>query len=84
MNLIDTHCHLYLPEFDNDLQEVFKRAEMEGVTKFYLPAIDSSLAGKMLAIEHSYPEQCFVMTGLHPCSVNESFETELKIVENSL
>jgi TatD DNase family protein len=84
VQFIDTHCHLYLPEFDEDLPEVFTRAETEGVIKCFSPAIDSSLMDKMLALEHTYPGKCFIMIGLHPCSVSENFEPELKTVENFL
>ncbi len=84
MQFIDTHCHLYLPEFNNDLADVFMRAEAAGVNKFYLPAIDSSVTNDMLTIEKDYPGKCFVMTGLHPCSVNESFRQELDLVKKEV
>ena len=84
MQLVDTHCHLYLPEFEDDLEEVFNRAEEAGVTKFYLPAIDSSVVNDMLAMEKRFPGKCFLMAGLHPCSVNENWEKEIDIVKKSL
>jgi len=81
VKFIDTHCHLYLPEFKNDISGVFLRAEAAGIEKFYLPAIDSSVNHDLLEMERQYPEKCFAMMGLHPCSVNENFETELSAVE---
>jgi len=84
MNLIDTHCHLYLPEYASDLAEVIKRASLAGVEKFYLPAIDSSSRSALLRLEKEFPGKCVAMTGLHPCSVKEDYQTELKIVEDSL
>ena len=84
MRLIDTHCHLYLNEFKNDLRDVFKRAEAAGVGKFYLPAIDSSVLADLFEMEKEYPGKCFAMTGLHPCSVNDSYKKELEQVENLL
>jgi len=81
MQFVDTHCHLYLPEFDNDLDEVIMRAGAAGVKKFYLPAIDSSVSGNLLALEVKYPGKCFAMAGLHPCSVNENYRQELEQVE---
>ena len=77
MEFIDTHCHLYLPEFKNDESEVFIRAKEAGVIKFYLPAIDSSVRNDILVMEKKYPDKCFAMTGLHPCSVNQSYKSEL-------
>ena len=83
--MIDTHTHLYSEEFDNDRNEMIERAIAKGVSKFYLPAIDSTTHEKMLALESEYPHQIFSMMGLHPCYVKpEAWENELKIVENYL
>lgn len=82
--IIDTHCHLYLEEFKNDIAEVLKRAESEGVGKFYLPGIDSSEIGHMLALEQSFPGKCIAMMGLHPCYVKENYEEELALVNDWL
>jgi TatD DNase family protein len=82
--IIDTHCHLYLPEFADDYQDVINRALRENVTKFYFPSIDSQTIGSMLQLEALYPEKCFSMMGLHPCSVKENFSDELKITEDWL
>jgi TatD DNase family protein len=84
MVLIDTHCHIYLKEFAGDIQETIQRAEREGVGKFYLPAIDSEVAGDLLALEERYPGKCVAMMGLHPCSVRDDYEIELKLVEEWL
>ncbi len=85
MNIIDTHTHLYLPEFDADCEKVIQRALQQGVTKFYLPNIDSSCMQWMLDLEKQYPNICFAMIGLHPCSVKqENFESELSIIEEQL
>ena len=83
--MIDTHTHLYSDQFDEDRNEMIQRAIDKSVDKFYLPAIDSSTHKKMLNLEAEYPQQIFSMMGLHPCSVNsETWENELKIVENYL
>lgn len=84
MNLIDTHTHLYLKEFSNDIDEVIDRAEKEGVHKFFLPAIDSSETTAMFELEKKFPGKCFAMAGLHPCSVKENYRHELAIVEKLL
>ncbi|HET9055824.1 MAG TPA: TatD family hydrolase [Chitinophagaceae bacterium] len=82
--LIDTHTHLYLPDFKNDIDIIISRAVKEGVYRFYLPNIDSTVINDMLQLESKYPESCFAMMGLHPCSVKENFEKELEIAENWL
>lgn len=84
MQLVDTHCHLYAEEFENDLDAVFQRAFSEGVEKFYLPGIDSASIAAMLELEQKFPGKCIAMMGLHPCYVKENFQQELTIVKDWL
>jgi TatD DNase family protein len=80
MNLIDTHTHLYLPEFDSDRDEIVARAVRDGVNIMLLPNIDmKSLPGLMNTVNR-YPGICFPMIGLHPTSVKEDYETELELI----
>ncbi|MBL0145009.1 MAG: TatD family hydrolase [Chitinophagaceae bacterium] len=79
-----THCHLYSTELLDDIEAGIKRAEDEGVTKFYLPAIDSTTHDAMINVENKYPEKCFAMMGLHPCSVSSNYKDELKIADEWL
>ncbi len=58
---------------------MLQRAISAGVGRFYLPAIDSSVIENMLQMELDYPEHCFAMMGLHPCSVKEDYKNELAI-----
>src|ERR1700757_2590366 len=74
---IDTHTHLYLEDFDKDIDAVIKRALDAGVDKFFLPNIDSTSVEVMHALCKKYPKQCFPMMGLHPCSVKENYLEEL-------
>lgn len=83
--MIDTHTHLYAEEFNEDRDAVIKNAVEKGVTRFYLPAIDSETHTQMLALENRYPSQIFAMMGLHPCYVKpESWQKELQIVKDFL
>ncbi|WP_297986370.1 TatD family hydrolase [uncultured Chryseobacterium sp.] len=83
--MIDTHTHLYSEEFDEDRKEMIQRALDKGISKFYLPAIDSEYHEKMLALEAEYPNQIFSMMGLHPTYVKpETFAQELALVEKYL
>lgn len=84
MELIDTHCHLYVPEFSKDIVAVMDRARMAGVKRFYLPAIDRENEPLLFDLESRFPGECLAMQGLHPCSVKEDFLEELKRVEGSL
>jgi TatD DNase family protein len=81
---IDTHCHLYLPEFDEDIDLVLQRAEQEGIKKVYLPAIDSETHDKLLMLEKAFPGKCVAMMGLHPTSVKDNYDEELLCVEHWL
>ena len=82
MTLIDTHSHIYLPEFDTDRVPMQERAGKEGIRKILMPAIDSSTHGMMLKLEEDDPGTCLSMMGLHPCSVKENPDAELKIARD--
>lgn len=82
--LIDTHTHLYAQEFNADREQLISKAIKNNIKKFYLPNIDSESIGIMHDLEQKYPEHCFAMMGLHPCSVKENVEDELKLVEEWL
>lgn len=84
MQLVDTHTHLYAEEFDADRDEMLQRAFKNGVTKILLPNIDSTSLQGMKNLCDRYPDNCYPMMGLHPCSVKDDFETELALVEKEL
>jgi len=84
MMLVDTHAHLYLEQFDEDRDAMMQRASDAGIGRVYLPNIDSRTVEAMLAVEAAYPEQCFPMMGMHPCSVKEDYEAELSVVRHWL
>lgn len=84
MMLIDTHTHLYSEQFDMDRDDMLQRAIEAGVTKFFLPAVDSHSTIAMLDLEAKYPNHCVAMMGLHPCSVKENYEAELTLVQDWL
>lgn len=84
MTYIDTHAHIYAPEFDEDRQLMLERAEKEGVTKIFMPAIDSQSHPQMMKLEDENPGHCFSMMGLHPCYVKENYREELALVREYL
>lgn len=84
MKLIDTHAHIYLEEFEKDIDEVISRSDELRVKKIYMPNIDHTSIDSMLELEERYPDKCIAMMGLHPCSVKEGFEKELYLVEEWL
>ena len=84
MKIIDTHNHIYLPEFDADRDEVIRRSVDAGVATVLMPNIDSSSVTPMLAAEERYPGVCLPMMGLHPTSVKENYRDELELVVSAL
>lgn len=84
MQLIDTHTHLYLPEFDTDRDEAVKRALVNGISKMLLPNIDVLSVERMLSSVAKYPGICYPMIGLHPTSVNEDYLAQLAELESLL
>ena len=84
MTFTDTHTHLYSEEFQTDQAEMMQRALAAGVSRFFVPAIDSSCTQAMYELESLYPEHVFLMTGLHPTYVKDNYEDELAHVERQL
>jgi len=84
MILTDTHTHLYSDAFDEDRAEMMQRAFDAGVQRVFLPAIDSELVPAMEQMEKEYPNQVFLMAGLHPTHVKENYKDELALIEAQL
>ncbi len=84
ITITDTHTHLYSEEFDQDRDEMIQRAIDAGVTRFFIPAIDAAATQSMYDLEKNYPDNVFLMMGLHPTYVKDNYEDELKHVETEL
>ena len=84
MIITDTHTHLYSESFQEDRAEMMQRAIDANVTRFFVPAIDSTYTNAMLSLEEQYPEYVHLMMGLHPTHVKENYKEELQHVEEML
>lgn len=85
MIFTDTHTHLYSDAFAEDRKETINRAISSGVTRFFIPAIDSSYSNAMFELEQEFPNNVFLMMGLHPTDVKpETYKEELAYVEREL
>lgn len=84
MIITDTHTHLYSNEFDEDRDEMIQRAIHAGVSRFFIPAIDSEFTQSMYELEKKYPSTIFLMMGLHPTHVKDNYLEELQHVEKQL
>ena len=84
MQIIDTHTHLYLKQFNEDVDMVIARSINSGIDKFIFPAIDSSHVQEMHDLQKKYPSNIHLMSGLHPVYVKENYKEELDLVVQSL
>lgn len=84
MILTDTHTHLYSEEFDQDRGEMIQRAINAGVSRLFIPAIDSNYTQSMYHLEQEFPQHVYLMMGLHPTYVKDNYETELAHVAKEL
>lgn len=84
MIITDTHAHLYSEQFDTDRDQIMQKAFNAGVTRLFIPAIDSTYYHSMLLLEKAYPKNIFLTIGLHPTHVKENYENELQFVKSSL
>jgi len=79
--LIDTHSHIYLEDFLNDVDEVIQKAYNNDVKKIILPNIDSGSVKRLNDLNDVYPHLCYPLMGLHPTSVSSDYKEELQAVE---
>lgn len=85
MTFVDTHSHLYSEQFDKDRLKIVAEAIAVGVETILLPNISSNYTKEMLALCNQFPNNCYPMTGLHPCDVTkENYDKEITHVEEEL
>tara|TARA_B100000941_G_scaffold231633_1_gene174049 strand:- start:9 stop:782 length:774 start_codon:yes stop_codon:yes gene_type:complete len=84
MKIIDTHTHLYLDHFKDDINSVFKNANNVGVYKFIFPSICSKYNNVMIKCYQKFNDQCFLMAGLHPAYVTKDYDYEISLVYENL
>ena len=84
MVFTDTHTHLYLDEFSNDIDIVIENAFSNNVKRLFFPAINSKYSSSMFNLQKKYPENIFLMSGLHPCYVGQNFSDEISKVQTIL
>jgi TatD DNase family protein len=81
MEIIDTHSHVYEPEFDEDVREVIRRAKNIGVSCILLPNIDTETIDRLHKLSDEYTGYCLPMMGMHPTSITDSWQTDLEIIK---
>ena len=82
--LTDTHTHIYSDAFEEDQKAMMERAIDAGIKRFFVPAVDSETTQAMYDVEKAFPNEVFLMMGLHPTHVKANYKEELKHVEEEL
>jgi TatD DNase family protein len=77
MVLTDTHTHLYYETIAEKRAGLMERCISNNINRLFLPNVDMESVPLLFDLVHAYPDQCFAMLGLHPCSVKENWEQEL-------
>src|SRR5919199_2972052 len=84
MQLIDTHAHIYDPQFNDDRDDMLRRAQTQQISQIWMPNCARETVSGLMALADQYPDRCLPMMGLHPAYVNETFEEELAAAEDLL
>lgn len=82
--MIDTHSHLFVEEFQDDLPQVIQRTKDVGITHVLMPNIDDTTIADMLKVCEAYPGYCFPMLGYHPTSVDAESMKKVKSMKELL
>lgn len=84
MQLTDTHTHIYYHVDTLALQEQINRCLKNNISRLFLPNVDTASIKNVLNTAEAYPENCYPMLGLHPCSVKENFREELASIKSAI
>lgn len=81
MVLTDTHTHLYYETDEAARKAMMQRCLDKQITRLFLPNVDAGSVPMITNLVEKYPQNCFPMLGLHPCSVGRNWETELETIK---
>ncbi|MDD4013599.1 MAG: YchF/TatD family DNA exonuclease [Candidatus Omnitrophica bacterium] len=76
MKLVDTHCHLDLPDYNGDLSEVLVRAGNAGVERIVVPGIDLNSSRKAVRLAAREP-MLFSAIGIHPHEADKAKDEDI-------
>lgn len=82
--MIDSHTHIFEPEFDEDRREVLERASEAGVEHLILPNIDVESLPHLLKTHEDFPLNTSIAIGLHPTSVGQDFASQLEVIHEAV
>ncbi|MDB5008064.1 MAG: hydrolase TatD [Mucilaginibacter sp.] len=84
MVLTDTHTHLYYETAIEKRIELMERCKQNNVGRLFLPNVDASSVPMVFSLVESFPDSCYPMLGLHPCSVKADWEEELNTIQKAV
>ena len=82
--MIDTHTHLYFPDFGEELPSIMDNCKKIGVDHLILPNVDEQSIEPMKLLHSLYPEVTSMAMGLHPSEVDENWKNVFKLMEKEL
>lgn len=82
--LTDTHTHIYYHIGTDKMEEQIERCIANNIHRLFLPNVESESIPQVMATVNAYPNMCFPMLGLHPCSVKENYKEELQKIEQAI
>ena len=77
---IDSHAHLFYPDYKDDIDEVIRRAKEAGVTFFVVPGTNVETSRAAIALAERYPS-VYACVGLHPLDLANANKASLKEIE---
>ncbi|GAB2971081.1 TatD family hydrolase [Mucilaginibacter puniceus] len=83
MLLTDTHTHLYYETDPQKRAELMQRCLDNQINRLFLPNVDVESVAQVYDLVNAYPNNCFPMLGLHPCSVKDDWEQVLATIKAS-
>lgn len=82
--ITDTHTHIYANVHSDKLDLQMQRCFENGINRLFLPNVDTASITQVIETVKAYPNNCFPMLGLHPCSVKEDYLLVLKEIEKAI
>lgn len=84
IKFVDTHSHIYQDDYNDDIEDVIKDAQANGIEKIYLPNVDLESIEPMHKLQEKHPDFFELMIGLHPTSVEKDYQKQLDIIHTQL
>ncbi|HVV55090.1 MAG TPA: TatD family hydrolase, partial [Mucilaginibacter sp.] len=84
MVLTDTHTHQYYEADPVKRRELMQRCLDNGISRLFLPNVDSASIELVFSQVEAFPQYCFPMLGLHPCDVKANWKDELNTIEDAI